>query len=519
MKELKREKASSDEMISTHTVPVSGETGSVPAIKIAVMLLIVAAGLMRFYELGSKHLWLDEQITMILANWKVGDIISYLRNNPGQYQQPLYFIICHYLQHLGGVWAVKAFSAAMGTGALVFIYLSARELAGWKAALLTLLMSSVSWFQLYYSQEARMYSFLLLISFASLYFALKIPSRNRKYDVLYITAFTITNIIGLYLHYFYAVFLVSEVSWMVFTCMTYEADERRRFLKQLGISIAITVVIILPWIRDVAGVMGFEKQASAGSNILADDLNKIISDFGDRSGLKTWILMVLFGIGMAASFGNVRKSAFYIVLCALPITFLLIFLRSSSHFFDPRYMIFMHPVFLMAAADGILLVSGIAAGIAGGKRASGPIAVFCALALIIISIGGLKYYYAQDKRPWDQIFPALYDAIEDGDIIIVEPPVCYNEVIYYLDIDQNMKAWLLSDPKIQHEPVQIQIKGKRALIASTATRKAIESYPGMRVWFLLFGDLIPDDAKNFDIVVHKAGLSGNIRLFFFKVRG
>lgn len=140
-----------------------------PARLTLVGLTLVAAAL-RLYRLGAESLWLDEGYTQTWTSQPVGAMLATLAQ--GDYHPPLYYLLVRGVTLVLGPGAssLRLVSAVAGILAVPALYALARTLApssSRRAALLAAALLTFSPFQLYYSQEARSYSLLLLLGIAS----------------------------------------------------------------------------------------------------------------------------------------------------------------------------------------------------------------------------------------------------------------------------------------------------------------------------------------------------------------
>ncbi|MHB1319014.1 MAG: glycosyltransferase family 39 protein, partial [Anaerolineae bacterium] len=120
-----------------------------------IALLALSLGL-RLYRLDSQSLWNDEGTSVALAQ---RDVATILRNAADDIHPPLYYLTLRGWVRAFGVteFAVRSLSVLMGVLVVGGTYLLARQLLSSTCALLAALFAALSPFQVYYSQEARMY--------------------------------------------------------------------------------------------------------------------------------------------------------------------------------------------------------------------------------------------------------------------------------------------------------------------------------------------------------------------------
>jgi uncharacterized membrane protein len=436
--------------------------GKIDPYRAFLFLVLAAVFVSRFYDLSAKHLWLDEIITILWAKWSPSELVTGLAGQPDQAQQPLYFIIAHYLAAAGGIWAIRVFSALFSVASVLAVFVLVSKLSSRANAAFVAFLTAISSFQLYYAQEARMYSMLMFLAIVSLSILEKsVPSGGWKKWL----AFSLINTVGLYLHYFYAVFLVFEVVCGIL--LATKATEKRKWILGYAVSLYLSICAYSPWLLKMAGMdfAGRFVTVGQGRGVL-QDLIRTLFEFGDGSEMKTYILLAFAVAGIITASRDFRKLVLYIVMFAGPI--LVINRLTQTHFYDPRYVIFLHPLFLLAAVEGADGFASWLADRAGPVFRTAFIAALGAI-LFLLSLPGIREYYAHDKRPWDAIIPVIESGVGEGDWIIVEMPDCYKEFLYYLPMDAQSWRVLLRDPIKSVEPYDLKLNGRTVKVMSISS--------------------------------------------------
>lgn len=126
----------------------------------------VGAGL-RFWQIGSQPLWLDEAFSLWLARQPWPDMIAWIVRI--DQHPPLYYTLLHGWMVWGdGEFVVRFLSAWAGILTLPLIYVLGRRMGGNQVGLMTLLLLAVSPFHIHLAQEARMYTWLTLNASAAM---------------------------------------------------------------------------------------------------------------------------------------------------------------------------------------------------------------------------------------------------------------------------------------------------------------------------------------------------------------
>ena len=134
------------------------------------LLAIVLIGLfLRLYHVGTQSIWLDEAYSIVLSKMSLSQI---MQATGADVHPPLYYFILHYWVALFGASAVavRLLSVLFGVLTIPMVYLVGRQLFNKEAGLVGALILALSWFNIFYSQEARMYTLMVLLVLLFVYF-------------------------------------------------------------------------------------------------------------------------------------------------------------------------------------------------------------------------------------------------------------------------------------------------------------------------------------------------------------
>jgi len=136
---------------------------------------------LRLYRLDAQSLWADEGTSVALAgrDWAAITQGAALDIHP-----PFYYYTLHVWQGLFGTneFAGRALSVFYGTALVGVTYLLGRRLFGPTTGLVAAFIAALSPFQVYYSQETRMYILVSLLSALSFYFCLRLRGPLRRVE-------------------------------------------------------------------------------------------------------------------------------------------------------------------------------------------------------------------------------------------------------------------------------------------------------------------------------------------------
>src|SRR3972149_4343478 len=134
-------------------------------ILIAVLLLATA---LRFYRVDAQSFWNDEGNSARIAERSINLI---LEGAAGDIHPPLYYLTLHVWRGIfgSGEAALRGLSAIFGLITVAFTYLLGRRVFDSRVGLIGAFLAAVNPFQIYYSQEARMYVMLTAIGVVTTY--------------------------------------------------------------------------------------------------------------------------------------------------------------------------------------------------------------------------------------------------------------------------------------------------------------------------------------------------------------
>ncbi len=214
--------------------------GKVIYLLIGIILLGVA---LRLIGLNFQSFWLDEIYSMNGSDPSktVAEVIEYSKTD----QPPLYFLLLHFWLKFFSFndFYGRLLSAAIGITGIVAMFFVGREFKDIKTGLITSFLTAINYFHIYYSQEARFYSLLFLMSALSyLFFLLSI----KRQKAIYFTGYVVFTTLVIYTHYYGLVAFASQGILFIFLMIYYKKPAR--LFVYVGTSAIIVMILISPWI-------------------------------------------------------------------------------------------------------------------------------------------------------------------------------------------------------------------------------------------------------------------------------
>jgi len=203
------------------------------AVAIAAVTAVGAA--LRFSTLGVQSLWKDEAVTVVrILKPSLGSTLTTIPHSEAT--PPLSYVLAWVWTRVFGTSeaGIRSLSALIGTATVPIAYLAARRLVPRPAAIVTAALVAFSPYLIWYSQEARAYGLLALLSASS--FLLFLRARQIG-DGPSFLGWGVVSALALATHYF-AVFIVgAEAVWLVW-------ERRRAVLPALVVPVAAGAALL-----------------------------------------------------------------------------------------------------------------------------------------------------------------------------------------------------------------------------------------------------------------------------------
>ncbi len=377
-----------------------------------VWVIVVATALalaLRILGLGHESLWLDEVSSLRLARLPLGELIAQAR---GDVHPPLYFALLKGWIGLAGESevALRALSALFGVLAVPLMARIGTRLGGPRCGGLAAMFVAGSAILLHYSQEARPYMLLALLSLVLVDRQLALLERPTVTRGL---AWGASAAALLYTHNS-GVFVV--LALLLHGAVVFAADPRRRAGDARGWGVALPVAALLyaPWL---GALRAQTLHVAAGFWVpvpRAIDLLKTAWEFAGSGPL-------LVGLGLLALIGLLRPpapgappvpQARWLLLGWLLAPVLVPFVVSRMG--PPIYVIRL----ALPAALALLLLAAL--GVAALGRAVVRSGVLALLALLAVT-ALVPYYRESHKESWRDATGAVLRAATPQDLVVIHP--------------------------------------------------------------------------------------------------
>jgi 4-amino-4-deoxy-L-arabinose transferase-like glycosyltransferase len=177
-----------------------------------MLALVALAAVIRFLRIGHQGFWFDEGNTALLVHYSAGQMLGLIRHSEST--PPLYYLLTWAWAHVFGYGeaALRSLSALVGVLVVPVAYALGTRLVDRRTGLIAAALATCNPLLIWYSQEARSYELLVLLSGLSL-LAFLIAREGASPRV--IAAWAIASALALATHYYALLLVVPEAVWLL----------------------------------------------------------------------------------------------------------------------------------------------------------------------------------------------------------------------------------------------------------------------------------------------------------------
>jgi mannosyltransferase len=232
---------------------------------------VLLAALLRLATLGVQSFSDDEQFTVWLIRLPFGDMVTTV---PKTEATPhLYYVLAWLCAQLFGTGevGVRILPALLGTLTVPVVYRAGALAASRRVGLAAAMLAAVNPFLIWYSQEARAYALVILLTAVALMCFLSFLRTGAGAPLV---GWSLAGAAALATHYFAAFVLLPQAAWLLLT------DRPDRVRRAIAISLpAATSLLLLPLAlhqRSVVGDPGGVGPRGLGSRLVATPKNFLV---------------------------------------------------------------------------------------------------------------------------------------------------------------------------------------------------------------------------------------------------
>ena len=416
-----------------------------PAARVTVALfgIVCLVGFIaRFYGIDNMPFWLDEVTTVNRSSLPFWDMVA---DSLANHHLPSYFAVASIFGHYGvSEFVLRLPSAVFGAASCGVLFLIGRTLGGWRAGLVAGLLLALSPLQVQYGQEARSYTFVIMmmaIGFLGLVELARDPrgaslpfrspgARLAPWIIYTLGTVGALNVLST------AFFWLISANLAVIAILMDRTIDRGRFIKRWLVAQAIVLLFTLPWFGAM-DVFTDGQMTNATNWVPSITFHSFFSVLGSLYLMRVSrlinfhlfpaaipgfgalvIILAILGLarlrswrkdGVSSEPGQVRSRtlplALGIVAIVPPLTILLI--SVVKPLWMPRYLLWSSVPFLVFVGLGINQLPR--------RWQTGA-----AIAVVVLATFNLAPYYRAETKPrWDLAATNLVKLMQPGDIVLV----------------------------------------------------------------------------------------------------
>lgn len=226
---------------------------------LAVAVLTLLAAALRFSTLDLQSYWYNEAATALLMKKSFGDMLDSIPRMEGN--PPLYYVLAWVWAKVFGSGEVglRSLSALYGTAMVPVAYAAGARLANARAGISLAALAAFSPLLVWFSQEARPYILLALLTGLALIAFLRCLESWRTRDLAWWAGL---SALALATHYFALVLIVPQAAWLAWRA------PRRRALAVAAIPIVAVAAALVPLASDQSSPATTSIPGALGTRVL-----------------------------------------------------------------------------------------------------------------------------------------------------------------------------------------------------------------------------------------------------------
>jgi uncharacterized membrane protein len=407
-----------------------------------LIFLTTLAVATRFYKIDSESLWLDEAFSFWISglHGNIKNLWTYIIGSNVAWWDPhpfFYYLVLHYWIKLLGTseFVLRSLSALCGVLTILCTYHIGNRFFNQKTGMLASILVFMSPLNLWYSQEARMYTLTSLLILLSIYFFFALITAHKRWvhPIFYI----LSSIILIYTDYIGILVIMSQVLFV----FCYVALFKKHTIKVFLWCYCILFLLYIPWLPHLyhmAGAGGGTHlptltiwsglkvllffMVDAGVDDFQAALLPLVSSAAVKvmigvAGLACWIMYFLGGI---LSFRTRSATGIFLtVICCIPVT-LFILSKSIMPIFCSKQISGFVPEVALLIAVGFVYASGVCARL----KLNFLYRMLIATLILVISINIYNFYvlyHYTTKENWRDTARYVEKNLHKNDTIILLP--------------------------------------------------------------------------------------------------
>ncbi|MCZ7573371.1 MAG: glycosyltransferase family 39 protein [Ardenticatenaceae bacterium] len=421
--------------------PLSPRRNTAPWLPL--IALLVGAFALRLVRLGADSLWYDETVSLLLAGKSPSALVAHTARD---IHPPLYYLLLHWWTSLAGrtEFAAAFFSLLFGILLIPATHTVARRLLppDSPVPILAALFVAISPYNVWYSQEVRMYTPGAFLGLLNAYAAWRLLTAQWKGQMIQTRRpawllFVLSAVLGLYTLYYFAFFLIFQALFLIAIVIHDRLELRPWLLAAAATILAWAAWLPIAWRQATDPPVPPWRSFTPLWVVVRDSFAALA--FGQSAPAATWqpwllLAVALYAFGLVALVTRGRRrsllaAAYLLGTTWAPVAIIYLFSLLASPLYHVRYVFTYSPYFYIILAAGLV---GLAS--AGPRLLRLPVVMAALLLWAGLSARSLQAFWtdpayaADDYRTAMRHLAALW---RPGDVLLVNAGYVYPAVSYY----------------------------------------------------------------------------------------
>ena len=379
-------------------------------------LLCVAGLALRLWQLNTS-LWLDEVLTAVnYVRAPFGEILSKF---PDQNQHLLNSLAAHLSVSIFGesAAAIRLPAVLFGVASIPALYILGRRVVGHRTAMAAAALMTFSYHHVWFSQNARGYSGLLLAAIVSTYFWLRAVEQGERKDWI---GYTLATVFGFGVHL--TMVFVTSAQFLLYLVMIIRDPEHRAARLRQGM-----------WSYILAGTLTLQLFALLLPELLTSGLQEVsleskwtnplflltstVANLGAGT-LGLAVLAVALGVSAVGLIAIARRDRLAAFAFTLPILVAATVTLTSGHNLWPRVFYFAMGFLLLIGLEGGLVITAALASRLLPQRFESFAQVAAATLVVLLSAATVPQNYRYPKQDFTGARDYVEQNREPGDPVV-----------------------------------------------------------------------------------------------------
>jgi uncharacterized membrane protein len=428
--------------------------------RLSLILILLLAAILRFYQLDGQSMWFDEAARMIISKT---DLSTILLTTGGDTLPPFFHATIHFWRMLGETdfWLrlLPAFASLLLVATMMGLALSIYD---YPTAAVSGILLGLFPYQIFVAQQANLYSYLALFSGLQILLFWLSVTRNGKWHWV---GYGFFALIAWYTHYFGALVTITLNLWLLLT-LPRQKDRWQEFnWRPWLLTNSFIIVLSLPAIfhmldgaSDVAGNFWLNQPNFAAPIFTLFLFFMSYSVPPSISPIALLLVVLVVALAIVELIFSARRKpeqrpALWLLLSLTFLPMILVLLASLVvPLYLDRTLIIVSPAFALILSRAIV-----------STRRKSPLPYLTVVALIIMLFSLGTYYWDQALYKPDYRAASAYVAsqLRDGQAVVHTGNGSYIPFLFYQGEENHFL--LAGDPAPHHPPKLHELVGGRSV--------------------------------------------------------